>query len=261
MYKLEKILAAVLLFSFFATTCALADGQEKERGFRKGRNQGPKGNERSERPGRFQPGKLQHAGNGCPAGTMQAVFAPDGLSFTVLFDQFVADTEEGKRRDNMRCDAILPILIPEGQRMEITRVDYRGFVNVPQKGKASLHSVFNFVERKDRDREKDRINIRFSFAGPLMENYELSTGDMNGGEGLKDTETSPCGGQAFLRIRNEVQVRAPKGEQAQLTVDSVDAAGNAIYYVNWKSCRDDGRDRPGRDDRKDRRDRDERNEH
>lgn len=225
--------AATLLFS----SISQAEARDREQPFRKGRG-GFRGNERSERPGRFTQGRLQHAGNGCPAGTMRVVFAPDNLSFTVLFDQFVADTttNDRGRRDRMSCEALLPIEIPDGQQMEITRVDYRGFVAVPAGGRAVLHSMFNFVEGRGR-RDRDRINIRYAFAGPITENYEISTGDMTGGRGSQPTETSPCGGEAQLRMKNEVMVAAPRGQQASLTVDSIDGSANAVYYVNWKACR------------------------
>lgn len=249
--KLLLPLAAYLLST--AALNAYADpfpGADRDFGFRRGRG-GFRGNERSERPGRFQPGQLRHGGNGCPEGTMRVVFAPDNLSFTVLFDKFVADTttNQNGRRDRMSCEAVLPIQIPEGQQMEITRVDYRGFVSIPQGGRGSLHSMFNFVEDEERVpgrpgfgrgrgrwRDKDRINIRYNFQGPLAENYEISTGTMNEGRGLLQTEISPCGGEAQLKMRNDVQVMSPAGQQGQLTVDSIDGSANAVYFVNWRSC-------------------------
>jgi len=226
------MLLSLSALTFIHSAIAFAD---REHGFRKGRG-GFRGNERSERPGRFLPGQLRYGGNGCPEGSMRVIFAPDSLSFTVLFDQFVADTNnrENGRRDRMNCEASLPILIPEGQQMEITRVDYRGFVSVPAGGRATLHSIFNFVERGGRGR--GRINVRYNFSGPVTENYEISTGEMSNGRGGRDTEISPCGGEAQLKMRNDVQVFSPKGQQASLTIDSVDGSANAVYYVNWRSC-------------------------
>lgn len=219
-----------------------------DRGFYQGRNGGgPRGNEQSDRPGgRFAYGQLSYGGNGCPAGTMQAVFAPDNLSFTILFDKFVADTTTAKngRVDVMSCDAVLPITIPPGQQMEITRVDYRGFANIPAGGRGLLQSSFNFVgtrQFQQFDDPRDRINFRFNFSGPVADNYELSSGSMNKGRGMSQTEVSPCGGQASLVIRNTVQVVSSGGQQAQLTVDSIDGQSNAVYYVNWRACKFDGR--------------------
>jgi len=250
MLKQTTLFVSVILAA--TTTSALADFNSLDRNqeFRRGRG-GFRGNERSERPGRFAPGRLQHGGNGCPDGTMRVVWAPDNLSFTVIFDKFVADTTTAgpRGRDRMTCEAVLPVQLPEGQQMEITRVDYRGFVSIPAGGRGALHSMFNFVEDENRIpgrpgfgrgrgrwRDRDRINVRYNFAGPVAENYEISTGDMNGGQGLQQTETSPCGGEAQLKMRNDVVVMAPQGQQASLTVDSIDGSANAVYFLNWKSC-------------------------
>jgi hypothetical protein len=141
----------------------------------------------------------------------------------------------------MNCEAILPIEIPEGQQMEITRVDYRGFVSVPEGGRASLHSVFNFMEDEARGRgrwkDRSRINVRYNFKGPVTENYEISTGDLTEGRGRQQAEVSPCGGTAQLKLRNDVVVASPRGEQASLTIDSIDGSANAVYFVNWSACR------------------------
>lgn len=227
------------LSSLFLISFSPAEARDRDQEFRKGRG-GSRGNERSERPGRLERGQLRHAGNGCPEGTMRVVFAPDNLSFTVLFDQFVADTATGPRgrRDRMSCEALLPVMIPEGQQMEITRVDFRGFAGVPAGGRATIHSVFNFVEgARGRGRDRDRINVRYNFSGPLAENYEISTGDMKGNRNSTASETSPCGGEAMLRLKNDVTVTAPRGEQASLTIDSIDGSANAVYFVSWSSCR------------------------
>lgn len=236
---------------------AVAAFADDDHQFHRGRG-GFRGNERSERPGRFQAQRPSYGGNGCPAGTMSLVFAPDNLSFTVLFDRFVADTAS---RDQgvtgaMSCDVLIPIALPAGQQMEITRVDYRGFASVPQGGRGTLTSSFNFVESgRGAWRDRDRINVRYAFDGPLSENYEISTGDLGGGRNVPQTEVSPCGGEARLRIRNSVRVTAPRGQSAQITLDSIDGSSNAVYYLNWRSCAAPG---PGRGEGSDRgRDRDE----
>jgi hypothetical protein len=221
---------SLLFFLSFLPVLAFAGGQDDNHDFHRGQG-GDRGNERSERPGRVDRGQLNYGGNGCPNGTMQVAFAPDNLSFTILFDNFVADTQ-ARDQGAMSCEANLPITIPAGQQMEITRVDYRGFVNVPQGARAFLQSTFNFAGG-----EHDRVNLRYAFNGPLQEEYEVSSGAMNEGHDVPKTEVSPCGGQAQLHFLNAVRVQAPKGQEAQLTVDSIDGHGNAVYYVNWKSCR------------------------
>lgn len=251
---------ATILLGFTLALSATAEAFQRDRdgSFRRGRGGPNRGNERSERPNRVPIGRPAWGGNGCPAGTMQVQFAPDNLSFTILFDQFVAELDGGRgrgsRRDLMTCDAQIPIEIPANMQMEITRVDYRGFVNLPAGAQAQLYALYNF---RGRGGDGDRVNLRFNFQGPLTETYTLSTDLLNTRGG---TEISPCGGSTVLRVFNQMQVlsRAP-GTQAQATIDSIDGQANAIYYVNWKACqaprepdrggppgRDGGRDGGGR---------------
>src|SRR5690349_15433855 len=82
-----------------------------------------RGNEHSGHVSSLPMGQPSYGGAGCPAGTMQIVFAPDFLSFTVLFDQFVVQTDGSVGKPSvMECDALIPFQIPAGMRMQITRV-------------------------------------------------------------------------------------------------------------------------------------------
>lgn len=219
-----QILTLVLTVGFASQ--ALAD---RDRDFRRGQPRWA-GNERSERVRALATGQPVYGGSGCPEGTMNVAFAPDFLSFTILFDQFVAQTspDTKQRRDLMTCNAVIPIDIPKGMQMEITRVDFRGFVGLPEGSRANLHSVFNFLNR---GRDGSRMNMRFQFAGPVMDNYEISSD-------VLETEVSPCGGPVRLRVVNQLKVVSrAKGPAATATIDSIDGASNAVYYVNWRACR------------------------
>ncbi len=230
----RSLITASLLALFVANMGYAA--ADKEKSFRKGRG-GNRGNERSERITRLAVGNPTYRGVGCPEGSMNLVFAPDFLSFSILFDSFVAEvgTDARKKRDVMSCDLIVPFEIPEGMQMEITRVDFRGFVGLPDRGRAVLHSVFNFLER-DRGQDRDRINLRYKFDGPVAENYEISSGEVSDGR-APDTEVSPCGGRVNLRVRNQLKVvSGARGETATATIDSIDGSSNAVYYVNWRQC-------------------------
>ncbi len=210
---------------------------DRDKNFGKGRGGHQRGNERSERPGRVPVGQPQSGGNGCPAGTMRVVFAPDNLSFAILFDQFVASAQVtgGDRRDVMTCNALIPIELPANMQMEITRVDYRGFISLPDaQSRAKLHALYNF---RGRGGDRDRMNLRFDFTGPGQDNYVITTDLLNGGGANPNPETSPCGGQTVLRVYNQLTVvsRNPNA-QAQATIDSIDGQANAVYYVNWRAC-------------------------
>lgn len=225
--SLILILLCTLAFNSFAG--------DKDRGMHPGKGRF-RGNERSERPGRVQVGDAGYSGNGCPSGTMRAVFAPDNLSFTLLFDQFIAQTDVtgNAHRDIMSCNLILPIDIPENMQMEITRVDYRGFVGLPAGSRARLVSVFNFLGKGG---DRDRINLHFDFQGPVTDAYEISTDAMNQTGQLAQSEVSPCGGHVGLRVMTRlVLMSRSKTDNASITLDSIDGSSNAVYYVNWKQC-------------------------
>jgi hypothetical protein len=161
---------------------------------------------------------------------MNVVFAPDNLSFSILFNSFIADTKS----KSMNCDAQIPIELPVGMQMEITRVDYRGFVALPAQARARLNAMYNFRSRAG---ERDRMRLSFDFQGPVMDNYVISTDLLNGGGSAPNPEISPCGGATVLRVYNQIilQSRDPKAE-AQVTIDSIDGQANAVYYVNWRAC-------------------------
>ncbi len=219
--------------------CSDAFARERDFDFRRERPRW-RGNEHSERVHRVGLGRLTFAGRGCPDGSMRVVMAPDNLSFSILFDHFVAQVGAGiYGADQMACDAVIPIELPENRRMEITRVDFRGFISLPMGSFASLVSMFNF---QGPGGDRDRMNMRFRFSGPVMDNYEISTDTMRMDQ---DSEISPCGGTVNLRVRNTLRIMSRMGgaEAAQVTIDSIDGSGNAIYYVNWRAC-DQNVDRP-----------------
>lgn len=221
----------IILAVLFAS---VGEARERDRELRRGRGS-RRGNERSERVARLNVGNAAHAGNGCPAGTMSVTFAPDNLSFSILFDNFVAEAGRAQKHDDMICAIVIPIEIPKGVQMEITRVDYRGFVGLPEASRGVIRSVVNF---RGRGGDRDRLTLHYQFLGPLMDNYELSTDTLDDDGPRDQTELSPCGGSAQLRIRNELKLVSRGGESASMTLDSVDGSSNAIYYVNWRQCRD-----------------------
>lgn len=225
-------LLLILLFLNFA------NAQERERPFRPGKGV-RRGNENSERVSAIRTGQVSFGGNGCPDGSMRAVFAPDNLSFTLLYDNFVATVDPATlgKRDVMTCDVLIPIEIPMGMQMEITRIDFRGFVALPDKVKAQLQTVFNF---RGRGGDGQRLSLINRFQGPVMDNYEITADAVS--------ESSPCGGSTTLRATTQLKVISQnKAETSTITLDSIDGSSNAVYFVNWKKCQ--GLKNPNRPER------------
>jgi hypothetical protein len=119
--------------------------------------------------------------------------------------------------------------------MEITQVDFRGFAALPERTRARLHSIFNFRGPRG---DHDRLNLHYDFSGPMMEDYEVASDDPAENQNPSDTEVSPCGGEAKLRIFTRLVLNANDSkEDATITLDSLDGAAQATYYVNWRKCR------------------------
>jgi len=227
-------LLLILLFS----NLSIAQERGGDRPFRPGKGV-RRGNENSERVSMIRTGQVSFDGNGCPEGSMRAVFAPDNLSFTLLYDNFVATVDPTTlgKRDVMTCDVLIPIEIPAGMQMEITRIDFRGFVALPDRVKAQLQTIFNF---RGRGGDGQRLSLINRFQGPVMDNYEITADAVS--------EASPCGGSTTLRATTQLKVISQnKAETSTITLDSIDGSSNAVYFLNWKKCQ--GLRAPNRPDR------------
>lgn len=195
-----------------------------------------RGNERSKRITNVVTGNPIYSGDGCPANTAQVSFAVDNLSFSILFDQFVAESSSSTRkREALACHILVPIQIPEDTQMEITRVDLRGYVQLPIGAQAVMRSSFNF---RGRDRDRSQLIVSSRWQGPKMENFDLTSEALREEQVKSSTEISPCGGLAYLVIRNQLSILSENTQdEALLSLDSIDGIGRAEYFVNWKSCR------------------------
>jgi hypothetical protein len=128
---------------------------KKQKRMRKGRAE-RRGNEDSERPRRAprlgrpeqERGGAEREGarNGCPDGTVQIAMAPDNMSFSVIFDKFLAETKASanQRMARVACHVRVPFEVPDNQRITITNLDYRGFVAIPQGSVAALRAGYAF---------------------------------------------------------------------------------------------------------------------
>lgn len=190
------------------------------------------GNERSERirDNLIDPNQIIYQGTGCPTGTVSVVFAPDNLSFTVLFDRFIVETMPStiQQRDTRNCKLIVPIAIPAGLQMEITRVDYKGLADLPRETQAQLKSSYAFAGSNG---ISSPVMLQYLFRGPLSEEYSLYAA------GMRQNQRSSCGGATRIMIDNDLGlISRSRDRNAQVTLDTVDANSKLVYYVNWVRC-------------------------
>ncbi|HEX4925113.1 MAG TPA: DUF4360 domain-containing protein [Bdellovibrionales bacterium] len=189
-------------------------------------------------------GQPSYGGTGCPGGTASAILSPDRKTLSMLFDQFIAEAgnPSGLRNSVKNCQLQIPVHVPAGYRVQVVRMDYRGYNLVPARGKTSYSALYTFNEKKAAKALTKRVRRQRIFNGPLNDVYTL-VGRVRG------QHWSKCGEDFTLYVHSQVQaVTNNQMEQTMATVDSLDASGTdeLKYHLRWKSCRNE---RPGRPDR------------
>jgi Domain of unknown function (DUF4360) len=178
---------------------------------------------------------IRFDGTGCPAGSVGLSFANDRLTFTLIFDQFVAsagpgiDTSENRKT----CDLALLLKAPVGWSWAVAGVDVRGFVSVPDPASGRISVEFQYPQT---------VNPAFypalstTFAGPIARDY------------LAHAETPPmqldwsrCGGANTLRFRVTAEIVGGGAAPSQITADSIDGRiiqGSSMggYRLVWQRC-------------------------
>lgn len=206
-----------------------------------------RGNERSERvrEAHMDPRQITYSGSACPEGTVTVTMAPDNLSFSVFFDRFSSEVAPGQNGvDRKNCRIMVPLEIPEGMQLGITRTDYRGFAELPARARGQLRSSTAFHGLRPDGRPSGEfsqpVDLRYEFVGPVSQEYAVTSGV------LTAQQYSPCGG--FMRLMMDTNMmlhNQSRDQTATVTLDTIDAAGELIYYVNWQKCSVGGRPGPG----------------
>lgn len=190
------------------------------------------GNERSERIREHlvDPNQVIHQGDGCPQGTVSVAFAPDNLSFSVFFDRFIVETQPNpaQQRSTKACKVIVPIQIPAGIQLEITRVDFRGFADIPRQAAAQIKSSYAFTSSSG---FSSPVMLQYDFRAPISSDYALYAA------GIRQNQRSACGGETRIIMDNNLGlISNNRNQSAMLTLDTVDSASRVVYHMNWMRC-------------------------
>ncbi len=182
----------------------------------------------------IQTGTPVYRGSGCPKNSVAITFAPDNLSFSVIYDKMVANLAAGdKRRQEIKaCEIWIPVTLPSHSELSIDNIDYRGFVALPTAGHAAIHAGYGFWPSVNQSCQAGGHFTR-KFAAPFMDEYLISTGVFD----AANKPTSACGGTVYLRLADSLHLRAKKGNDAQITLDSADGALSAQYSLSLKTCK------------------------
>lgn len=179
--------------------------------------------------------KPVYSGTGCPAGTAGVVMTTDNRAVSVMFNQFTTEAGVGanKQTTEKNCEIIIPIEAPAGYRMAVAQMDYRGFKSIPNKARGKLVAVHQ-IRHQLKKVVSPRVRSVQIFEGPNAEDFFMSSNieaKPMGPNGISKT----CGGIYNLEIDTKIMVVAnPTGEQAMMTLDSLD--GSVAYHLEWEQC-------------------------
>lgn len=88
-------------------------------------------------------------GSACPEGSAAITLAPDHRSFSVLFDQAVAQSSSDNPSDDKICELTIVSKVPAGWKINLHTNDFRGFSQV-DKGSQALQrtSYYQLTPRR-----------------------------------------------------------------------------------------------------------------
>ncbi|KAI8907888.1 hypothetical protein EDD86DRAFT_21917 [Gorgonomyces haynaldii] len=167
------------------------------------------------------------SGTGCTDGTVSAIFADDRLSFTLIFDNFIASSGPGVAQTEYRKDCVLQLRLKYDTKLQyaVTSIDYRGYANLPQGMKGRLVSRYNFPNA---DTKMETIQ---PFVGPYDNDYLFSTGIA-----AENRTYSDCKKNVHGRIVTTIALNGDMTKSALLGVDSQDGKLSQRFALDWQPC-------------------------
>jgi len=172
--------------------------------------------------------KVGYAGNGCPAGSASVVLANDKKSVSVLFDDYIAEAGgHGQRTfSRKKCDIAFGLKVPNGMSVALIDADYRGFIDLPRRAKATFTRDYFFAGTRG-------PRLRKNFRGGTSDDFTVRDR-----MGVMSRVYSRCGADVILRSKTAATVRTRRGQEAMMSVDSADLTSKTIFQYNfsWKKC-------------------------
>lgn len=195
--------------------------------------------------------KPTYAGTGCPAGSAGVAMTTDNRAVSIVFNQFTteAGVDANKKTTEKNCRLMIPIEAPQGFRMAVAQMDYRGFKSLPAKARGKLVAVHH-IRHQLLKLVGPKVKSVQVFDGPNTEDFFMSatleTKPLVNLKGppILDPVLNPilntCGGVYNLEIDASLAVMTnPSGDQAMITLDSIDGQlqdGSVAYHLQWEQC-------------------------
>lgn len=175
-------------------------------------------------------GTIAVAGTGCPPSSVQAVRSSDATGVSVILSAFAASTGEHRTRERLSCNLAVPVHASPGHSIGLFKVDYRGYVYVPDvpQSSATLTSEYFFAGQTG-------IKVKRTFKqGDEEDIYESNS--IN----FQSIIWTPCGGSTNFRINTAISAVKPANsvDDVQIVIDSMDSTvqGSIQVAVATREC-------------------------
>ena len=168
-------------------------------------------------------------GSGCPAGTARVRTSADNTSFTVTYDDYVA--EDGARTDptdfRRNCQINLLVSIPQGFTYAVARAEYRGHAKLAAGARAQQNAYYYFTGTSPTAETNFAINGPYNGSWKNVDEVEAAA-----------LVSAPCGAKTNLNINTDLVVRAGSAESSRnwISMDKAHGDVDTIYHVSWKHC-------------------------
>ena len=151
----------------------------------------------------LQGGELAHGGSGCPQGTLRHAWSPDGQYLAIGFDEYVARAEPGDSFDRATCGIAVPVSMPAGFRVSLSRLRVYGAADIPQDASGSFSAEYFFS----------------GSLGPVL-GEQLSSGFA--GSFVRESDVpvwSACGADGIIRINSSALVRQRSAQRTSAVME------------------------------------------
>jgi len=184
-------------------------------------------------PGAPDPSKvtinsISYGGTGCPQGSVGSFISDDRLTFTLIFDSFVASIGPGVPITSSRinCQLNINLQYPSGFQYSVLGTDFRGYAGLDS-GVTGVQSANYYFSGSSA-----QASTSTTFKGPLSGDYLVS-------DKIPFTSTiwSPCGAALPLNVNSQVRLTTTNTKASGLlTEDSIDGKVTFVVGVQWQAC-------------------------
>jgi len=172
---------------------------------------------------------ISYGGTGCPQGSVGSFISADRLTFTLIFDAFVASLGPGipVSSNRINCQLNINLQYPSGFQYSVLGTDFRGYTYLDA-GVTGVQSANYYFSGSSA-----QAATTSTFKGPLDTDYLIS-------DKIPFTSTiwSPCGASLPLNVNSQVRLTSTKsGASGLMTQDSIDGKVTFVVGVQWQACK------------------------